>query len=241
MIVVSASSTQLFRLHCKAIAALAGLHSAVMMVKLATGHDHLLGVAAMFRMDLEANLPTFAASVALLLLALAAYEAGRADRERQYGWQLAMLCAAFMAVDEASALHDRVSQALQALSGQGGPLWTIAYLVLALAVGALGSRWLASLPASTRNGLVGAGALYVGSAVFLEMAAGLHVRAVGTAVAGAGFPLAAMTLAEEAGEMVAVAFAIRTVLRHQEVLSDGAETGAASGLREAPTGLSAAA
>ncbi len=219
MITVPISAGQLFRIHVKVIAALAAAHLALMIIKLTTGHDMLLGIAEIFRLDWEGNLPTFVSSVALLLAGLAAYLAGEADdRALRGGWRLAAGCAAYLAVDEACMLHDHLSTILQKLSGESGPLWTIPYLLLAAVVGVVGLPWLRRLPPVTRNGLLAAGALYVFSAAVLEIAEGAMFRAQDKAAfMDPLFML--LTMMEEVGEMLAVAFALRVILRHLEVVT----------------------
>lgn len=221
-------ASRIFRSHLAVIFVLTFAHSALYLLVPTDGFGYG-GALGLLDMQQEQSLATVVSALALLAAAICAATLAAANRgsAQRLGlaWSFVALCLAFMAIDEACALHDRLADhGQEALGTQGAFLigWTLPYLFLAAAVGGAGLTLLRSIPAQTRNRLIVAGGLYVLFALGFEMAEGLLLQHQGGA--GAGF-VEAMAMGpppfwnllvtiEEAGEMLAVAAAIRALLLH---------------------------
>lgn len=225
---VGVTVSGVFRVHLLVVGALLAAHVAAKALLLIGGHGHLMGFARVLDLDREESVANFLSGLALFACAAAAALLARAEPEARAarGWGIVAACLAFMALDEGAGLHDRLTGPLQAALGTGGVLylaWVIPYAALAAGVSALVLPLLRSLPRATLLRLVAAGALYVGSAIGMEMVAGSVLSAMsgGAPVADLDWRevgrdprvIAAATL-EEVGEMVAVALALRALLLH---------------------------
>ncbi len=194
----------------------AGVLSAMSRVVL--GHGRLGGVVPLFNLDAEANVPAFFS--ALLLLACAACIAVLARGRRREGLPharalggLAALVG-FLAVDEAAGVHELLSAPLRSALHLGGVLhyaWVAGYAAAAAVLLAVYGRLIPRLPRTVRRGVLAAAALYAASAVGMEMVAAFWVDSAGGTIGDA--PYAAMTVAEESGEMAAVLVLLHTLLR----------------------------
>jgi hypothetical protein len=135
----------------------------------------LVGVAPLFSLSEEGNVPTWyssalllACGLVLMLIAAAATEA-RA-RHRVHWWGLA-IAFSYISLDETVTLHERLNDLLP-LGGIFYFSWVIpvgvALLIMALAY----LPFLRGLPARTRRQFLVAGAVYVGGALFTELPLG---------------------------------------------------------------------
>lgn len=217
-----------FAIHCGLIAALVTMHIAVYWLLPRFGLERT-GPVGVFDMHNEISIPNQFSALALLVAAgLAAFiamlqEAG--ERRRMWSWLFVAACLGAMAVDEACGLHDRLADVGQRkLNTQGVFLigWTLPYFLLVVLVGGVGSVLMRSVSPRTRLRLAVAGATFVAFALGFEMAEGLLLQEQGGA--GASYSEAkslgnppwwdALVTIEEAGEMLAVALAIRALLLH---------------------------
>ncbi|OLY93416.1 hypothetical protein SAMN05444008_107236 [Cnuella takakiae] len=136
-----------------------------------------------FGLDRDGNIPTLFATLLLLFSAVLLYFIAQQTRQQQgktYGqWLLLSLIFVFLGIDEATQIHEFTSSLIKSVNH--GPIpglfrhaWIIPYLVLTVAVGLYYFRFVLALPRRTRNLFILAGAIYVGSAMGLEMLEGLE-------------------------------------------------------------------
>ncbi len=178
------------------------------------GLDSLQGY---FDLDRESNIPAWFQSALLLLCTLLLWTAGDDDARRGEGrvrsWRILAAVFAYLSVDEIAMLHERADEPLHRLFNTSGFLlwaWVLlaAPLVLIFAVAYL--PFLFSLPRTTRNGFLLAGALYVGGAIVVEMV-GSYLFTLG-GLESLAYQLSATV--EEGLEMAGLLVLIATLGRH---------------------------
>lgn len=170
----------------------------------------------------EGNLPTFySASLLLVLAAGCALRALLAVRRLVAAWVSIAAVAALLALDEATALHERFLDPLgQRLGGGEGLLrfaWVVPGSLLALGGTLLLLRATRRLPASTHRSLGLALAVFLAGALVVEAISGAVLEERGHDRVYLG----AMTL-EEGLEFAGVLIALRSVLGSLSVRRDGA-------------------
>ncbi|MBU8540955.1 hypothetical protein [Falsiroseomonas tokyonensis] len=211
---------RLFRFHLIAIAILTVAHLLVCWMRLEQGRDHLLGLAPRFSFLGEASIPAFFSAVMLLATAgvaalLSGLEEGRGRADRRI-WLFIAGLLLFMAVDEATAIHE-LFDALGAQEPEDGMLfntWVIPFGALALFCIAILLPFWWRLPGPAKWGLAAAAALFLASAIGLELLESRVMAEAGLEDAFARWDYILMVTLEEAGEMLAVAIALRTLLLH---------------------------
>ena len=206
---------RIFRRHLGVIAMLLALYVVSSAASLATGRDNLFGIVPMFNLDAEFNAPALFSAAALAFAATLAWTTGtlRQDGDPRQGrrWRFLGAVIAFLALDEALQLHEKIGIRFDLLHMAGQNYsWLVPY---GIAVGIFATVFLSfllRLPPRTRNGLIGAGTVFVGGAAGMEFVGGQVADALGHASIG----YRATILVEEAAEMLGVALLIRTVLEY---------------------------
>lgn len=205
-------------------AALAGavgvLALAYVLVRVARhgfGHDRLLGLASLFELNAERNVPAWFASVLLCLPALLLATIGWAERRRRapYAWHWLILAVVFagLSLDEAAGLHELSIGPLRAGLETSGVLhfaWVIPGAAFVALMGIVFLGFIRALPAPSRRGTLVAALLYVGGALGLEL--------VGSALSAAGQEEGVLysvaVLFEETLEMSGVVVFVRVLIAH---------------------------
>jgi hypothetical protein len=212
-------SSRLFRLHLLLIGLLVGAHLAVTAIRVFTGHANLHGLTPLFDLDVEANVPTLVSAVALLGAAALLWVTGSATQRhgRAYAahWRGLALVFVFLALDEAAGFHEKLSTPLRESLQLTGVLhfaWVLPYALMVAALGVVYLRFLLALDPVARRHLVGAGVVFLGGAVGLEMVGGLIAS---SATEPSVAFLAAVTL-EETMEMVGIAMLVRGLVAYNE-------------------------
>jgi hypothetical protein len=146
--------------------------------KFLLGEGFLTGLAPLFYVDMEHNIPTYFSVLLILLAALLLAFIARLTRKQRLPhvskWALLSYGFLFMAFDEAFQFHERLNIPVGKLLGEGSlgifyfP-WTIPGIALVLILGLLFLRFLLHLPASTRFRLVMAAIIYLGGAIGVEL------------------------------------------------------------------------
>lgn len=222
---VAVSTGAGFRMHCAIVLVLLVAHVAVRLLDVA-GHHRVFGLTTLFDAGQEQSVPNLFSSIVLFvcsgLAAMIAASPEARDRRLRAGWILATIMLFFMAIDEGTGLHDRLSrEAAHVLQGRGvfriG--WIAPYLLLLAAAAGLLLPFAVALARDTRTRLILAAALYVGSAMGLEMCESLiYERAAAAGIDGVAaertLPMVATVSLEEFGEMFAVALALRALMLH---------------------------
>lgn len=171
--------------------------------------------------DAEGNIPTYYASITLLLSGLLAGAIGlcssRTDRRGMRYWLGLAAVFALMSIDEMCGLHDFINDNLPAmLKSLGIPLpswmlwpWVILGALFALAMFWLYLPFVLSLPRRTRNLIILSGAVFVAGAVGCETFGGAV-----KSVHGPGLGTALLASLEEFLEMLGVAILVQALIEH---------------------------
>lgn len=194
------------------------------------GYGGQFGFRQLFNMDGEANLPAWYSSVlllcaSLLLAVIALAKTRMKDAFRWYWWGLAAGFA-WLSADEAAQLHEMLNRPAHALPFEAtGTLafpWVVLALPLVAVVAIVYLRFLAALPAATRNLFLLAAFLFLGGAAGVEMiqaeladAQGISSQPDGWDSDGRfGLDYMALLIVEETLEMIGVALFIRALLEY---------------------------
>lgn len=136
------------------------------------------GVREVIDLDSESGVATWYAVVllftaALQLAVIAVLTRARGERARAWAWLVVVFVA--LSVDEHLALHERSAEPLRAWLNVSGVLhyaWVIPGVLFVAVVGAAFVPFLRGLPATIRNPMLLAAALYVTGALGMEMVGG---------------------------------------------------------------------
>ena len=212
--ILRVSAARVARLLLWAVAALTAAHLATAVVHYRLGYDRQLGLRPLFDLNGEANVPTWFSSALLLaaagLLALiwrTTPPAARADRRT---WALLAAVFAFLAADETAEIHEMLNP-LRDLFRDDGLLhwaWVVPYGIAGLVLLVACLRFLRRLPRRTTALIAGAGALYVGGALGLEMLGGYAMERFGRG----SLPVVATYTVEEICEMLGIVLFVYTLL-----------------------------
>ena len=187
------------------VALLTFAHFASLISIYAFADPKLYGLVPLFNFDEEANAPSLYSFTSLLLCAVLLLFIFSAKRQLRapYAWHwlgLALVFA-FLAVDEALFLHERimfpVRNATQA-SGLFYFAWVIPYGMAALAIGIAYFKFLFALSPRARRWFIAAGAVYLSGALGMELVGGAEFEAHGSDM---NLTYALMTTLEEFLEM----------------------------------------
>ena len=187
--------------------------TAVHVITAITGHDTFYGLAALFELDNENNIPTWYSSVLLLLsavlLALTAHAQPAASPWTRYWWGLSLIFL-LLSVDEAASLHEKFNRPVRELLDMGASVhfaWVVpaSLMLLVLVMGY--ARWLFSLPPRSRNLALISASLYVGGAVGFELVGGLLTDRI-----AGGFGYLLVSTVEETLEMCGAVVWIYTLI-----------------------------
>lgn len=196
--------------------------AAIVVAKFTYGFDRVYGLYHLFDLGSDSSVPTWYASFALLLcsalLALHAVASHRAGNRRAPYWWLLALIFLLLSVDEVARLHETLGAILggrwTAHVGDADGLfhwsWVLPGALFAGAVAVLYIRFLFSLPRGARYGMIAAGALFVGGAVFVEMLNAQQASVRGTR--SLRYQLG--TIFEEFLEMAGIALFAHVLVRH---------------------------
>lgn len=203
-----------------AAACLVAAGTAMQLVVVASGHDHIYGLVPLLDLDQEANLPSFFSALLLVLaaalLALLARAASRRNDHDHRWWALLGCLLLVMAVDEAASLHELLIRPLRELLGAyaGGVLhftWVLPGALLAGCVALALRGFAARLPAPLRARLLLAAGLYLGGALGMELMGGRYASAYGTSDLVYGVLLVGV---EESLELAGAIVLVHALLAH---------------------------
>lgn len=141
------------------------------------GHPNLRGLAQAFDLNGEGNVPALFSTLLLVsataLLALIASVARRERAPFARRWGALAVIFAYLAVDEAAQFHEKIALNVADLIGTGGYpafyAWVLPFGVLMALVALAYLPFLRALAPRFRLVFVLAGAIYVGSALVLEI------------------------------------------------------------------------
>lgn len=208
------------------IAALLAAHIAVSTLRIVTGHDSLGGLVPLFDFWQEGNVPTLFSTLLLgsaSLLLYCVHVVEKRNKTRFYRrWALLSLVFLFLATDEFTELHEKLSKPLQQATGAlPGSLeywgWVVPYAVLAVLVGLYFLPFYLHLAKRFKMLFALSAILFVGGALGFEVLEGLygsyyHLATLEDALTRA--PFAAMVAVEEVMEFSGVALFICSLLEY---------------------------
>lgn len=208
------------------VAALVTAHILFFVIRIATGHDYVLGVAPLFDLDHENNIPTWYQSIALLicatLLAWVAYLHRVQRAGDSHSWAFLAAVMLLLSVDEMASIHEKIDYLVDASvhpSFPFRPAWVLPGLLFTAIVGLFLLRWLMRLPERTRNRFLLAGAVFLLGAVGMESLEAWSARGIlsfpGPSSSGQIWEFLLLT-AEEGLEMIGVVLFLDALLRHIE-------------------------
>ncbi len=185
---------------------------AVYVGRLELGMGQVFGLKPRFDLGGEGNIPAFYSAVALLLagvllLFIARLKFGDGDRHR-WGWLGLGLGFLFMALDEATQIHELLYRVPGFDSGAW--LWVVPFGILLLVIGVGFLRFLLNLGPRYRRLFLLSAALFLGGAVGVELITDVTIGESHVA----NWPAALLTGLEEGLEMAGVALFIVSLLRY---------------------------
>lgn len=158
------------------IATLAALHIVVVFVlRIGLGHDHVYGLADLFDMAEEGNLPAWFTSALMMAGSIGSMVAARfspaSDPRLNKYWAALALAMLFLSADEAIRIHEKLGWLFLRGTGRGIFFygWPAVYGPIAALFGLWMLRFLTLLPRRTGLTFALSGLVYVGGAVGMEM------------------------------------------------------------------------
>lgn len=139
------------------------------------GHPFLFGLVPVFDLKLEANIPTWYSSFALLLcsLLLAVIASAKKIEGNSYAphWVVLAFIFLFLSLDETASIHEGLNLLRSQLKVSGFLFyfWVIPYAAFVLIFVLAYLRFLGALPAKTRLLFFLAGSVYVAGAIGMEI------------------------------------------------------------------------
>lgn len=200
-------------LACIAVLIVGGLLAAV--AELEFGLTSLFGLVRLLDLDREQTFAAYFSSLQLLaaaalLAAIAAAERDRGDR-MALRWALLALGFAWMAVDEAVALHELMNRPMRQLLGEDmATAWLIPAAAILVVVAVFYVPFLLALPRRFALMFAGSGAVFLFGAVGLETLVGSLLERYGQA----SWPYKLEVAAEEACEMIGIALFVYSLLAY---------------------------
>ncbi len=200
--------TALFRVLLGCITLLLGAEVLRQVALFGFDHDTVRGLAPLFHLNVERNIPTWFSTVQLFLASMIAfmiYLDRRLDGTRLVAhWAGLGFIMLYISLDEAVGLHERTIRPLREVLGLGGFLyysWVILGAIASAAVVLIYVPFLKSLPKRTAVLIFLAGTVFVAGALGLEL--------IGGAIADKGevhsLTYNVVTATEESLEMIGIA------------------------------------
>ena len=206
-----------------------------LVIKLTQLHfdpPHMRTLISLFYVDSEHNIPTWYSSMLLLTAALCLGTITFLVKQTQHDkrafryWGLLSLLFVCLSLDEVSQIHERPIVPLRNALNAGGLLyytWVIPGILFVGAVPIYFWPLLKSLPAEVRNGMIIAGAIFVGGAIGVEMLSGLAAdHSAGAATEDTTLYVLAVSV-EELMEMTGVIYFIYILTSYLKSLTAGIE------------------
>jgi hypothetical protein len=199
---------------------LVGLSTCLQLIKFIGGHGRVFGFVGLFNLNAEQNIPSFFSALLLSLTAFilaTTYSLMRKSAQAPY-WLLLAVGFGFMAIDEATSLHERLAKPIRDLIGSEQNFgvfyfaWIIPAFFIVAALGIYFLGFLKRLDRSTCYAFIFSATLYLGGALGMEMVGGWYNEKHGPENLGY---VACFTI-EESLEMAGVIYFIRSILRYLE-------------------------
>lgn len=191
------------------------------LIKYVVGYDVALGFVRLFYLDAEANIPTLFSTILLLLASLllaliAIFKTTCQDTYRRH-WVFLSLILLYMAIDEASEIHEMLNKLGWWITGQkrtGGIFhygWVMFGMAMAIAVALSYLKFFLHLPSHTKIQFVTAAATFLSGALGVEILEGLYASSHGGENT---FQYSMFVTIEEGLEMAGVIILINALLAY---------------------------
>jgi hypothetical protein len=160
-------------------------HTTGLVLKYVFDHGMAFGLVPLFDFNTEQNIPTLFSTILLIISSFCLFLLYRAQRMyllSGWRWVLLSIIFVFLAIDEFSELHEKLSKPVHEQLNTGGLLyyaWVIPYgiAVIALAVIYLPAWW--KMPKRIRSLIALAAILYLTGSIGMEMVGSRHFEATG--------------------------------------------------------------
>ena len=217
--VLRLSPQKVFKFFLHVIGVLIILNLLVLIAKYEFGHLKIYGLAALFTLDLEQNVPTWFSSFlillsSMLLAVICLTPQSKADSSCFYWGSLAVLFL-FLSIDEAASVHELLISPVKNFFNTSGFFyfaWVIPAMLLVLACAIIYWRFLLSLPRGIMLRMIVSAFIYVGGAVGMEMVSGAVRSYNGETEGTRSLTYEMVVILEESLEMIGMAFFIYTLL-----------------------------
>ncbi|MZH01943.1 MAG: hypothetical protein F3745_00660 [Nitrospinae bacterium] len=198
---------------------LINLELLVLIAKYEFGHPKIYGLANLFMLDLEQNVPTWFSSFlillsSMLLAVICLTLQSNADRTCFYWGSLAVLFL-FLSIDEAAGVHELLMSPVRNYFNTSGFFyfaWVIPAMLVVLACAIIYLRFLLSLPRDIMLRMILAAFIYVSGAIGMEMVSGAVRSYNGETEGTRSLTYEMVVILEESLEMIGMAFFIYTLL-----------------------------
>jgi hypothetical protein len=160
-----------------AVLSLALIGSAVQFSTYILGHSYLLGLVPLFDLGTDSSVPTWYASITLLICSLLLAIISMAKREDNdpftLHWEALSFIFLYLSIDEVARIHEVIGDTLWKFTGPTHGLlyftWVIYGLAFILILIPAYINFLRHLPIKTMRLFILAGTIYVGGALGMEM------------------------------------------------------------------------
>jgi len=173
----------------------------------------LHGIADLFYLNAERNIPTLYSSCALIVASMLLAFIANIHRSANRAWILWAVLACiflFLSIDEMASIHEKLGKKVKADTETSGLLyyaWVIPYGIALIGFVAAYAKFLLALPKKTMWLFIVSGGLFVGGALGFEMLGGWQAEQFGNQ----GLVYTILFTCEEVLEMVGVALFIYTL------------------------------
>lgn len=217
--VLKLSPQKVFHFFLHVIGVLIILNLFVLIAKYEFGHPKIYGLAALFTLDLEQNVPTWFSSFlillsSMLLAVISLTPQSNTDRSCLYWGSLAALFL-FLSIDEAAGIHELLMSPVRKFFNTSGFFyfaWVIPASLLVLTCAIIYWRFLLSLPKGIMLRMIVAAFIYVSGAIGMEMVSGAVRSYNGETEGTRSLTYEMVVIIEESLEMIGMAFFIYTLL-----------------------------
>lgn len=194
------------------------LHGLGLYFRYGLGHPYAKGFVPMFNLDTEGNIPTFYSSLILVMASLLIYWITRneelAGSKYATQWRLMSLIFFFLALDEATQIHELLNMPLKNAFGlQGGVFffaWVIAGMAIVTFLAALYLRFMKDLPSRFRSQLLLAAAFYLTGVIAFELVGGNYASLHGQA----NMPYELIATGEELFEITGLIILVNALIKY---------------------------
>lgn len=181
------------------------------------GHSNIYGLVPLFRLDIEANIPTWYSSTTLficsILLATIAFSKKIEDDRYRLHWSILSIIFLCLSIDEAAGIHELTMRPLGVLFNPSGIFqfsWVLIGIPFVFIFVIAYMKFFINLPKKTRALFAISGVLFVSGALGMELISGWYYSMVGKT----NLIYGVMTTFEEVLEMLGIAVFIYSLLTY---------------------------